>query len=84
MVDTFLQDQITVIETAITAYTNALVALGDGILSYTLDTGQTRQTVTKADIGTINKTLDSLYNRRDIFMQRTGATCSTIRVRPSF
>lgn len=84
MTDTFISERITVIEQEIIAHEDALIQLGSGVQSYTLDTGQTRQTVTKADIGTINKTIDSLYNRRDIFRQRAGLSCGVIRVIPKW
>lgn len=65
MADAFLQTQLTNTENLITAYTAALNALlVDGIQSYTLDTGQTRQTVTNADIPQMNKALDNLLSRR--------------------
>lgn len=48
----------------IVIYEDAILAVGtDGVQSYTLDTGQTRQTVTKLDISALNKILGGLYNR---------------------
>jgi len=63
MQSTFLQGRIETTKLTIVAYEDALFALGNGVQSYTLDTGQTRQTVTKLDLSALNKTLDSLYNR---------------------
>jgi hypothetical protein len=61
---TFLQERITSIKARIVAYEDASAALaGGGVQSYTLDTGQTRQTVTKFDLADIEKTIASLYNQ---------------------
>lgn len=60
----FLQDRITATKAQIVAFEDAALALGTGgIQSYTLDTGQSRQTVTKLDLEWIQRTIDSLYNR---------------------
>lgn len=61
----FLLARITATKAAIVAYEDALLALSaaNGVQSYTLDTGQDRQTVTRADIGSLNRAVDSLYNR---------------------
>ena len=64
MDSSFIQDRITSTKTLIIAYETASEALiVGGIQSYTIDTGQTRNTVTKLDLDTIQKTIDSLYNR---------------------
>ncbi len=60
----FIQSQIEATKTLITAYNAAILALIEGgVQSYTLDTGQTRQTVTKLDLDHLEKRLDSLMNR---------------------
>ena len=60
----FIQSRITATKAQIVAYEDAALALGTGgVQSYTLDTGQSRQTVTKLDLDMIQKTIDSLYNR---------------------
>jgi len=60
----YLQNRITATQTMIDAYEDAVTALGvGGAQSYTLDTGQTRQTVTKLDLIALQKTIDALYNR---------------------
>jgi vacuolar-type H+-ATPase subunit D/Vma8 len=60
----FLQERITATETAIAAYEDAVLAIGtEGVESYILDTGQSRQNVTKIDLASMQRTLDSLYNR---------------------
>ena len=61
----FIKERITATKALIVAYEDAVTALGTqgGVVSYTLDTGQSRQTVTRADISSLNRMLDSLYNR---------------------
>lgn len=66
----FIQARIAATKAQIIAYEAAALALGAGVQSYTLDTGQTRQTVTKLDLIGIQTTIDSLYNR-----------CSTLELR---
>jgi hypothetical protein len=59
-----IQARIDATKLLIVAYEDAMLAIGTGgVESYTLDTGQSRQTVTKFDIDKLNKILDSLYNR---------------------
>lgn len=61
---TFLNARITAVQASIVIYEEALQVLGtDGAQSYTLDTGQTRQTVTKLNLTELRKTLDGLYNQ---------------------
>lgn len=79
----FLKARITATEAQITAYEDAVLALGDGIQSYILDTGQSRQHVTNQDLPRLQKTLDSLYNRHAVLNARlTG--CGVVTVRPAF
>lgn len=60
----FLLDRIAATKSAIVAYEAAIMALTtDGISQYSLDTGQTRQTVTRFDLDTLTKQVDLLYNR---------------------
>jgi len=67
----FLQERITATKAQIVAYEDATTALASGaVQSYTLDTGQTRQTVTKLDLVGLQKTLDALYNRLCVFEAR--------------
>lgn len=61
---TFLQERITKTKALIVAYEDAILALTTGGISeYILDTGQSRQRVTKYDINSMNTTLDGLLNR---------------------
>lgn len=60
----FLEDRITATKAQIVAFEDAVLALASGtVQSYTLDTGQSRQTVTKLDLESLQKSIDSLYNR---------------------
>lgn len=60
----FIQDRIASTKKQIVAYEDAATALGvDGVQSYSLDTGQSVQKVTKLELPMIQKTIDSLYNR---------------------
>lgn len=64
MKDAFIQSRIDATKLQIVAYENAALALGTGgVQSYKLDTGQSIQNVTKLDLGMIQRTIDSLYNR---------------------
>jgi hypothetical protein len=60
----FIQARIDATKAAIIAYETAQTTLAAGnVQSYTLDTGQTRQTVTRLDLADLQRTIDSLYNR---------------------
>jgi len=80
----FIQDRINATKAEIIAYEDASLALATGnIQSYTIDTGQNRQTVTKLDLYQINKTIDSLYNRCATLEQRLNGSYTTTMV-PGF
>ena len=69
-------------EAQLLAWMDAQTALAanTGVQSYTIDTGQTRQTVTRADIDKVNAMIDSLMNRCAVLQQRlTGAGNSIAR-----
>jgi hypothetical protein len=80
----YLVDKIAAIKALIDAYEAALLALGgDGaIQSYTLDTGQSRQTVTRAELPAINRMIDVLYARLAAFEARLYG--SSITARPNW
>ena len=60
----FIQARIDKTQALISAYEDAVEALvSDRVQSYSLDTGQSRQTVTKFDLPKLDERLDSLYNR---------------------
>jgi hypothetical protein len=58
----------------IVAYEDAIEAIAGGAQSYSLDTGQTRQTVTKANLSEIRNALSHLENRLSTLdARRNGA-----------
>jgi 3'-phosphoadenosine 5'-phosphosulfate (PAPS) 3'-phosphatase len=59
----WLEDRVTATKAAIIATEEAILQLSSGAQSYTLDTGQTRQVVTKADIASLRLQLNELENR---------------------
>lgn len=78
MADAFLQTRITNTESQICAYEGAIEALVvQGVASYTLDTGQTTQTVTKLNLSGLQKSLDALYNRRATMLARCNGAGNT-------
>lgn len=80
----FIQSRITATKAQIVAHEDAATALATGgIQSYTLDTGQTRQTVTRMDLSSIQKTIDSLYNRCATLEARLNGS-GVITARPAW
>ena len=80
----FLQARIDATKVQIIAYEEAALALGgSGIQSYTLDTGQSRQTVTKVDLEWMQKAIDSLYNRCATLEARLNGS-GTVTARPAW
>lgn len=77
----YIQDRITATQAQITAYEDAILAFGanGGVQSYTLDTGQSRQTVTRSDLSMLHKTIDSLYNRLSTLEARLYGAATTVR-----
>ena len=60
---TWLQARVTNTKLLIEAYETAILQLSTGaVQSYSLDTGQTRQTVTKQQLSQLQNTLEGLYN----------------------
>jgi hypothetical protein len=84
MSTTFWQTRLTAVEAEILAIEAAILALTTGgVVSYTLDTGQTRQLVTKLDLPGLDKMLDSALNRYATIQARcTGS--GVVNVRPCF
>ena len=78
---TFLQERIDATKAQIVAYEDAVTALvGGGVQSYTLDTGQSRQTATRLDLGALQKHIDALYNRlATLQARRNGSGVTTAR-----
>lgn len=67
----------------IVAYEDAATALASGVQSYTLDTGQSRQTVTKLDLVALQRTINSLYNRCVTLEARLNGS-GTVTVGPAW
>lgn len=81
---TFLQERIDATKAQIIAYEDAATALaGGGVQSYTLDTGQSRQTVTRLDLRALQDKIDSLYNRLATLEARLNGS-GTITARPAW
>lgn len=80
----FLTQRIDATKAQIATYEDAVLALGEGgVQEYSLDTGQTRQRVTKFDIKDIQTVLDGLYNRLAILCARRDGSGVVIG-RPAF
>ena len=80
----FIQDRITATKAQIVAYEAAAEALATGgVQSYTFDTGQTRQTVTRMDLAALHRTIDSLYNRCATLETRLNGS-GTLTARPTW
>lgn len=79
----YLEERIAQTKALIIAYEDAILALAaDGILSYTLDTGLTRQIVTKQDVTLLTRTLGLLEQRLDAYCARLyGGQCI---IRPGY
>lgn len=68
----------------ITVYEDAIDAIGvGGASSYTIDTGQSKQTVTKFDLVKLNDVLASLMNRYAVLNNRLNG-CGVTIARPGF
>ena len=68
---------------AIVAYETAILALSNGAASYSLDTGQTRQSVTKQQLGSLRLQLEALENRLAYYMNKLDGG-GVVIVRPGF
>jgi hypothetical protein len=71
---TFLDSRITATRALIIAIEAALLALiTGGAQSYTMDTGQTRQTVNKLDVPALQRQLNGAYALLDALETRAGS-----------
>jgi uncharacterized iron-regulated protein len=80
-VDTaWLQARITATQTQIEAYEAAILAVSSGtVQSWSLDTGQTKETVTKKNIAAYEATLERLYNRLAVLEARLNGAGTQVR-----
>jgi len=86
MVDQFLCDQIASVEAQIVAYNTAIstIVASGGVTQYRLDTGQTVQTVTRANLNEIQDQLNTLYNLRQMLRVQCGLESGTVVAEPGF
>lgn len=70
----WITEQIQLSEQAITAINAAIIAIAGGAQSYLLNTGQTEQRVSKADIESLGKMLKLYEERRTKYRQQLGLT----------
>ncbi len=76
----FLDKRIAAAKKEIVALETGISEIAAGMQQYTLDTGQTRQTVTKANLGSMRLQLNSAMNRLSMLCQRRDGT-STFNAR---
>jgi hypothetical protein len=82
--DTFWSDQLAEMKAEVVIYNAAIRAFASSnIQSYQLDTGQSRQLVTRANLATLRDTRDSLLNDIDVLESRLCGT-GTLRMVPGF
>ncbi|HKY40797.1 MAG TPA: hypothetical protein VJN18_32905 [Polyangiaceae bacterium] len=83
-IDDFFQERIAATKAEILVLEEAALAIETGaIQSYTLSTGQTSQTVTKANISTLRSAIDHLLNRLAVLDARVNGA-ARLYVRPGF
>lgn len=69
----WLRRRLAKVEELIERVEDAILQLSSGaVVSYSLDTGQSRQTVTKQSIGQLKNLLESLESRRNALRSRLG------------
>lgn len=77
---TYIQARIVATKAQIEAYEGAALAFGnENTQSYTLDSGQGRQTVTRANLAELQKTIDTLYNRLNSLEMRLNSGSITVQ-----
>lgn len=80
----FWIDRIAATEAQIVAYEDAITALTTGgVQMYSLNTGQTVQSVTKLNLATLQAALDGLYNRLATLNARVYGA-GRVNVRPDW
>ena len=85
MTDTFLQGLLAPIEAEITAAMAAsLESSGDDVISYTFNSSQTVQTVTKRSLSELRQHINGLLAQRDSLRQRLGLEVTTYNAGPNY
>lgn len=78
----WIEARIAKIKTQIEAYEEAIDALASGVQSYQLDTGQTRQLVSRANVTSLQETVTILFDRLSTLQARLG--CARAQGRPAW
>lgn len=82
---TFLEEQLSKLEASISEYQDAILALvKGGVFQYTLNTGQTIDTVTKIDVIRLQNQLDAMLNLYDRLCVRTAKRANVVYLRPAY
>ena len=71
----YLSERITKLKEILEKYEDAIIAVTGGVQSYTLDTGQTRQTVTRANLDELKNGYDSMFNSLLMLQNRFCNQC---------
>ena len=73
MSDSYWKERIATLKSMVSSYDDALLAFATkNIQSYTLDTGQNRQTVQRAEVSSLKNVRAHLLSELDSLMARTG------------
>jgi len=84
----WIQDRIAATKTIIVAYEGAILALAQGAQSYKLNTGQTDQWVSKANLAEMTSTLKTmrtlLAEQQNELAAAQGAQATAFRVIPGW
>ena len=81
---TFIQGRITFFETLIPILEAAIEAVATGtVQSYTINTGQTTETVNKKNLMSYTSRLDWAYGRLEFWTMRLNGG-ATIQIRPGY
>lgn len=80
---TFDKQRLAAKQAALLAYDSAITALAGGAQSYSLDTGQTRQVVTKANVSEMRIMITQLETEIATLRLRIYG-CGVVQVRPAW
>lgn len=75
----WLKERVAATKALIVKYEEAIDAVSTGVQSYSLDTGQTRQVVSKAQLGSLQLTLQRLETRLAAYQQRLCGAQTYVR-----
>lgn len=80
----FLEERITKIKERIIAYEDAMLAISSGAIEeYRIDTGQTKTTVKKSNINTLQDVIDRMLNQLCVYQTRLNGG-GTVTVQPAW